>query len=107
MTVVLSLWRGQMLVPASPHRSARDIVREVAEGHGLTVADLTGPSRLRYVCHARQEAMWLIRQVRSSGGKPRFSLPFIGSLLGERDHTTVLHGVREHAKRLAAERVAA
>jgi chromosomal replication initiation ATPase DnaA len=107
MTVVLSLWRGPMLIPASPHRSARDIVREVAEGNGLTVDDLTGPSRLRYVCYARHEAMWLIRQVKASDGKPRFSMPFIGSLLGGRDHTTVLHGIREHAKRLAAEKVAA
>jgi chromosomal replication initiator protein len=104
MTVVLSLWRGQMLVTV---RSAREIIAEVAEGYGLTSEHLVGPDRTKRVSQARQEAMWACRQVKGKDGKPRYSYPFIGRLFGGRDHTTVLWGERQHAARLAGERVAA
>jgi chromosomal replication initiator protein len=104
MTVVLSLWRGQMLAKV---KTAREIIAEVAESHGLTPAHFESPIRTKRVAHARQEAMWACRQVKGRDGKPRYSYPFIGRLLGGRDHTTVLYGERQHAARLAAERVAA
>lgn len=104
MTVVLSLWRGQMLIPS---RTAREIVANVAETHGLTFEHLVGPVRTKRLSIARQEAMWACRQVKAKDGSPRYSYPFIGRLLGGRDHTTVLWGERQHAKRLADEKVAA
>jgi chromosomal replication initiator protein len=104
MTVVLSLWRGQILVTV---RSAREIIAEVAEAHGFTPADLASPVRTKQLSAARQEAMWACRQVKGKDGKPRYSYPFIGRLFGGRDHTTVLWGERQHAARLAGERVAA
>lgn len=104
MTVVLSLWRGQMLVTA---RSAREIIASVAESHGLTFDDLVGPRKFKEVSLARQEAIWACRQVRGNDGKARYSLPFIGRLLGGRDSSSILHGERRHAARMAAEKVAA
>ena len=104
MTVVLSLWRGPILVTA---RSAREIIASVAESHRVRVQDLTGPSRWRPFVHARQEAMWACRQVKRRDGKPKYSYSFLGSLFGGRDHSTVIHGERQHAKRVAAEKVAA
>lgn len=38
--------------------------------------------------------MWALKQ------EGRWSLPQIGRLLGNRDHTTIIHGVRQHEKRL-------
>lgn len=72
------------------------IIAEVAEKHGLTLADLIGPRRHRYVAHARQEAMWALRQ------RTTLSTTSIGMFLGGRDHTTVMWGLRRHEERLRA-----
>lgn len=71
-----------------------DILAEVAAKHGLRVADLKGPCRERRYVYPRHEAMWALRQ------RTRLSLPQIGNILGGRDHTTVLYGVRKHAERM-------
>lgn len=71
----------------------KDIVREVAERHGLQPDDITGPSRVRSIAWPRQEAMWEARQ------RTKMSYPAIGRRLGGRDHATVIYGVREYEKR--------
>lgn len=73
--------------------NARQVMDEVAERRGLSVADLKGRSRHRPVVLARQEAMYLMRHHFA-----HYSLPLIGSFF-DRDHTTVLHGCRAHAAR--------
>ena len=82
--------------PQPTRREAKPIIHEVADQHGLFYADLIGPSRERHIAWPRQEAMWRIRQA-----CPHISLPGIGRLLGGRDHTTILHGIRAHEKRMA------
>lgn len=72
------------------------ILREIADKHGLAVVDLTGPSRLRSIAHARQEAMWTMRR------DTALSSPQIAQLLGGRNHTTVLWGINQHQRRLDA-----
>lgn len=67
------------------------IIAEVARKHGLKVADLKGPRRNRPYVRARQEAMY--RCYRETDN----SLPAIGRAFGNRDHTTVLHGIRRHS----------
>lgn len=70
------------------------IVSRVAEKHGLTVADLKGVRRGQCYSRPRQEAMWEMMQT----GK--WSTTRVGMFLGGRDHTTVLHGVRAHERRM-------
>jgi hypothetical protein len=72
-----------------------DVIRETAAKHRLTVAELLGPSRERKYVRPRQEAMY---QVFTKC--PHISYPEAGRRMGGRDHTTVLHGVKAHAKRL-------
>ncbi|KAK0332698.1 hypothetical protein LTR94_023851 [Friedmanniomyces endolithicus] len=62
----------------------------VGEHFGLTHQDLTGPMRPNRIARPRQIAMYLMRNY-----CPHLSYPHIGRLLGGRDHTTVLHGVRK------------
>ena len=79
-----------------PHRrSMREIAADVAARHGLTLDELKSPQRARRIAWPRQEAM---KEIYDTG---RFSLPQIGGFFGGRDHTTVLHAIRAHAKRLA------
>ncbi len=73
----------------------RAILQEVAAETGYSIEQLKSQSRKHSLAIARHYAMWRMRQ------ETRQSLPQIGAFLGGRDHTTVLHGVRKHAQRLA------
>lgn len=103
--VALSLFRGEVIKPSGV--SMKTITETVAARYRIKVSDLKGPARYRHVARPRQEAMWLMRQVRWADGTPRYSFPMIGAFLGGRDHTTIIHGVRAHEARLVAQRVAA
>ncbi len=70
----------------------RLIVEETAAAHGVTVAEMMGPRRIRRIAHARQEAMATIY------AETKFSYPQVGEFFG-RDHTTVIHAVRRVAER--------
>ena len=72
----------------------RDLATDVAESRGLTVKELLARSRTHRVSHARHELMFAMAAC-------GFGLSETGRLLGGFDHTTVLHGIRAHAKRIA------
>lgn len=75
-------------VQTQPCPSLRRVIGATARRHGLTAADLVGPSRCRRVSLARGMAMYLARRLTTK------SLQSIGTAFGGRDHTTVLHGIR-------------
>lgn len=110
----LSIWRGDTLVSAPPRttgvagRVAREalnfaVADTLSRRPNVTREEIFSKAREHRVSHARQEVMWLLRQACWADGAPRYSLPAIAAALGIEDHTTVLHGVRQHAKRLAAQ----
>ena len=68
------------------------IQRATAAYFGVTTADLTGPTRLRHIVTARWLAMLIVRQRLGN------SLPRIGRAFGGRDHTAVMHGIRQAAE---------
>jgi chromosomal replication initiator protein len=80
--------------PKPMNERVRGIVGAVADAHGLTIADLIGDRRTRFIAHPRQEAMWMLRNLTN------FTTPAIGRLMGGRDHTTVLHGAKAFEDRL-------
>lgn len=75
--------------PSARHCSGAQVMARVAALHNVTVEDIVGPSRSRQICEARWAAM---RELRLSGK----STPWIGRLLN-RDHSTVVHGLRRGA----------
>ena len=77
-----------------------DIAAEVCAKYGIEVYDLVGQSRQRQHVYPRQEFMWRAYQVRFANGDRRYSLKHIGRFLGNRDHSTVHHGINGHATRL-------
>lgn len=88
--------------PREVYRSIASVLKEIADKHGLTVADLRDPSHYARVAHPRQEAMWACRQILKADGTPAHSYPAIGAAIGGRHHTTILSGVRTHQARLDA-----
>jgi chromosomal replication initiator protein len=66
-----------------------DIQREVAEYFHIPVAEMVSQRRARCVARPRQVAMYLAKL------RTPKSLPNIGKLFGHRDHTTVIHAVRQ------------
>lgn len=88
----------RLRVGSEASNRVKEIRREVVTGrlfHGqpMTVADLLGPNRESAVVRARQYAMWRIKQ------ETNWSLPRIGRAFGGRDHTTVLHALRQIEKK--------
>ena len=73
--------------PSQP-TSVEEIQQRVAEGFGISRAELVGSSRAATPLRARQVAIFLTRDLTD------LSLPQIGRLYGGRDHTTVLNSLR-------------
>lgn len=76
--------------------NAADIIREVAQSHGLAPSDIKGQERRRPVAWARQEAMARLYEY-------GLSLGTVARLLGGLHHTTVIHGKRRHYERAGAD----
>jgi chromosomal replication initiator protein len=79
------------------------VLSQTAEVFARTPAELIGRSRKRPIVEARQAAMWAIRQ-----RYPSLSLETIGTLLGGRHYSTVMHAlaaVEQRAQRRVDYRV--
>ena len=66
--------------------SPQYVLEKVSKYYNVTPDDITGRSRNQQVMRPRQVCMYLAREDTLA------SLPQIGKTLGNRDHTTVLHG---------------
>jgi chromosomal replication initiator protein len=72
--------------------SIDEIQTQVAEHYRIRKAEMVSARRAREVARPRQVAMYLSKQL-----TPK-SLPDIGRRFGGRDHTTVIHAVRQIEK---------
>ena len=86
------LWLNEEL--KIPRCSAVGIVDYVCHKYGVSKIDLVSVRRTMDLILPRQEIMFKLRH------HTVLSLPQIGRLLGDRDHTTVLHGIRKFQIRL-------
>lgn len=81
------------LLRASQRRiTIEEIQRRVSDHYRIRQAEMTSARRAREVARPRQVAMYLAKQL-----TPR-SLPEIGRRFGGRDHTTVIHAVKQIEK---------
>lgn len=82
-------------VPASHHFvSPPDVIGTVCRCFNVSREQLCSASREREIVRPRQIAAYLLRQMGD------VSLNQIGTLLGGKDHTTILHGLRKIEKEL-------
>lgn len=79
------------------NQDIKKIQQAVCEEYNISFGDLVSNRRLEKLVLPRQVAMYLCSQltVRSS--------PEIGRRFGDRDHTTILHGVRKIERLLATD----
>ncbi len=66
--------------------TATEVLNIVAQYYKLDLEVLKGPARDKGIALPRQVAMYLMREESDA------SLPGIGALLGNRDHSTIMHG---------------
>lgn len=80
---------GEMLNASSRRITIDEIQRAVSAHYGMRQAEMVSARRARAVARPRQIAMYLAKRL-----TPR-SLPEIGRRFGGRDHTTVIHAVKQ------------
>ena len=73
------------------------IISIVAEHYNVTTADLCGNKRSSKIVIPRQVAMYLCRELTST------PLKSIGKSLGNRDHTTIMHGIEKMEKEISTD----
>lgn len=73
------------------------IVEIVAEHYNITTADIYSKDKSRNVSYPRQIVMYLCRKLTD------LSVTEIGKILGNRDHSTVLHGFDKVSKDMASD----
>lgn len=79
------------------HRPVAQIIAEVAAETGVSAHEIVGQRRGKRVVVPRQKAIWLAYKQR-----PDLSLAQLGRAFN-RDHTTILHSVKQHEMRMARE----
>jgi chromosomal replication initiator protein len=87
-------------LPSSPQKqpvTIADVQRRVADDFGVSIAELTSPSRAARVAWPRQVAMHIAREL------TRASLPAIGRAFGGRNHATVVYACKRVSDRALAE----
>lgn len=65
-----------------------DIAKAVCTVYGIDRNELSSPRRARKLSNARHVCFWIARKFTS------YSFPLIGRVCGDKDHSTVMHGVQ-------------
>ena len=81
------------LIPEAVAKKATPLIALIVAALPVTREELLGPTRVPRVVHARAILFFLLKRF----GSAYMSLPNIGRQCGNRDHTTVLHGLRKVA----------
>jgi chromosomal replication initiator protein len=77
------------LLPQKRNIPANKIVEAVADHEGISMDEMLGQNRSAKIAIPRQLAMYLLREYN------QISLPQIGEMLGGRDHTTIMYGIKK------------
>ncbi len=73
-----------------------NILRDVADLHKVTVAEIRGGRRFKHIVVARHAAIWVIRQINE-----QMSEQAIAEAVGLTDHSTVVYALQKLDQRVA------
>lgn len=76
--------------PLSPRAEIQRVIDRIALEHNVTPFDIVSPSRTRRIVKARDQAIYEV-----ACRWPWLSLPKLGRIFGNRDHTTILHALNK------------
>lgn len=82
--------------PTTPRIKLRDILKMICREHRLDEEDVLSHKRNAELVRARHEAFWLAKKL------THHSLPAIGRFFNGRDHTSIMHGIKQYEKRVKA-----
>lgn len=85
---------GQLPLPPAGIMTIQAIVSHMCDLRGQKESDVLGKCKTKPIAHLRQEIM-------SLAAEAGYSTPEIGRALN-RDHSTVVHGIKAHRKRVSA-----
>lgn len=74
----------------SPRNQIQAVIDRIAREHNVTAADIVSPQRTRAIVKARDQAILEV-----STRWPWLSLPKLGRIFGNRDHTTIMHSLNK------------
>jgi len=83
-TMVEQYYRGTLAKP-----DFRKIVEAVGKLYNISPDEIRGTSRKAPIVHARHVAVFVTREITGDSWK------HIGSLFGDRDHTSMMHGYQK------------
>ena len=94
---------GEVLKSMLPDAPGKEItidgiIAETTSYFNITPEQLKGSNRSRNLVKARQISMYLCRELTDS------SLPSIGNAYGGRDHSTVIHAIKQVKKQIGEKR---
>ena len=98
MNLVKTVLKDRSPVESETMITPIEIMNAVAAYYGITVDELSGNSRVSQIAIARQVAMYICRE------QTNLSLPKIGQLFGNRDHTTVMYAAKKIAEMMSERR---
>lgn len=85
-----------LISPNNPKDITPELIAEIVSEHfNITIAEILSTKKSRNIAYPRQITMYLCRKLTD------VSLNDIGKKLGNRDHTTVLHGINKIEKELS------
>jgi chromosomal replication initiator protein len=96
LDVGMAVYALDHLAPERKPCSPPKVLELVGARYQLPVEELVGQRRTKNVADARHVAMYLLRE------ELGLSLPQIGQLLGNRDHTTVAHAIEKVGREVGA-----
>ena len=86
---------SDMIDHSIPKVIDHNIIRQIiCETYDLTEKELDSPKRTKKIAYPRQIAMYLVREMTD------YSLPRIGEIFGNRDHSTVIHACDKITKEI-------
>jgi chromosomal replication initiator protein len=86
---------SDMIDHSIPKIIDHNIIRQIiCETYDLTEKELDSPKRTKKIAYPRQIAMYLVREMTD------YSLPRIGEIFGNRDHSTVIHACDKITKEI-------
>lgn len=74
------------------------VIRDVADLHGVTVREIKGGSRRRDIVIARHAAIWVLLNLH-----PTMTCKQVAAAVGLADHTSAIYAVRKIERRIATE----